>query len=75
MPVLFSDHLPLPSLKSYCLLSIVFLASGFLYAKNESSSGENSSSHGTEQLHSSINASSFIGKESVLTWVRSNLSL
>lgn len=34
MPVLLSERMPLPSLRCYTLLSLVFLVSGFLHSMN-----------------------------------------
>ena len=70
MPFLFSERLPLPSLRSYALLSVVFLVSGLLQAGNQSEAGENQDYDDPEQPNSANVSGSFIGKESFFAWVR-----
>lgn len=73
MPVLLSERLPLPSLRSYIVLSIVFFVSGLLQARNQTSGpliGENESFGGDSELkqHSSTILGQ-IAKDRFFAWV------
>jgi len=74
MPVSLSDHLPLPSLRFYAVLSLMFLSFGCFYSRNERSSESSLDYYETDELHSPTGFGSLIGKDSMFTWSIINIA-